>query len=321
VKHGVTIALALAIWAAASTGTLSIESEPAGAAVYVDGAFAGETPLNLTTIDAGDHRVRLVKDGYLENARIVSVTTGKTSRVHVRLTARASSAGDAPQDQGSGISSGPPPNRRKWIYLGAAGAGAAATTAALAARNRAPTLTGITASPPGGLVNGTPVSFTAQALRDPDNDPLTYSWEFGDGATATTAAPVHVYAVTGTFSPKLTVSDGKHTASAGGSVTIRSLSGTWAGPIVGNPGTPTVTATFVLTQSGTSISGTYSDAFGPGTIGGTVATSVPIVTMTISQQGFTPFVFTGTPNATVDAVSGVLNQSGFMNTPITITRR
>jgi PEGA domain/PKD domain len=313
-QHTATVVLAAGIAIAAATGTLSVVSDPAGAAVYVDGAFAGETPLNLATVAAGDHRVRLQKDGYLENARIISVAAGKASTVRVRLTPRA-------QTQGSGISSGPPPNYKKWIYIGAAGAGAATAAAIVATRNSAPTLTGITANPPAGLVNGTNIMFAGQSLRDPDNDPLTYAWEFGDGSTATSATPSHVYTGIGSFTPKLTVSDGAHTATASGSVTIRSLTATWTGLVVGLPGTATVTGTFVLTQSGTSISGTYSDPFGPGAISGTVATAAPIVSMTISQQGFTPFVFTGSPNGSVDAITGVLNQSGFNNTPITITRQ
>jgi hypothetical protein len=319
VKHGVAIALATLLAVTSSTGSLSVESDPSGAAVYVDGAFAGETPLNLPAVDSGDHRVRLQKDGYLENARVISVVAGKPNTVRVRLTPRGG-RNDA-QGQGRGISSGPPSNRKKWVYIGAAGAGAAAAGAIIATRNGAPTLAGITASPPGGLVNGTTITFTGQSLRDPDNDPLTYAWEFGDGGTATTASPSHVYTTTGTFAPKLTVSDGKHSVSATGSVTIRDLTGTWTGVVVGLPGTTTVTGTFVLTQSGTSISGTYSDPFGPGTVSGRVSTTTPLVTMTIAQQGFTPFVFTGTPNGTVDSISGVLNQSGFSNTPITLNRR
>jgi hypothetical protein len=313
-RHAASVVVAALIAIAAATGTLSVESEPAGAAVYVDGAFVGETPLNLANVAAGDHRVRLQKDGYLENARNISVTAGKASTVRVRLT-------PGEQTQGSGISSGPPPDRKKWIYIGAAGAGAATAATIVATRNSAPTLTGITATPPGGLVNGTTIAFSGQALRDPDNDPLTYAWEFGDGGTATSATPSHVYTTIGSFTPKLTVSDGKHTVSASGTVTIKSLTGTWTGVIVGLPGTVTVTGTFVLTQSGTSISGTYSDPFGPGTISGAVSTTSPIVSMTIRQQGFTPFVFTGNPNGSVDAVSGLLNQSGFVNTPITINRQ
>jgi PKD repeat protein len=183
-------------------------------------------------------------------------------------------------------------------------------------------LTGVNAIPANGLQNGTAIAFSGQALKDPDGDSLTYAWEFGDGGTETSATPTHVYTTTGTFAPKLTVSDGKHTVTASTSVTIKSLTGTWTGQVpAGNPAF--VTGTFILTQSGTSISGTYSDQFGPGTIAsGTVRTTTPIVTMTINQQGFTPFVFTSTTlGSDVNTITGVLNQSGFNNAALTITRR
>jgi hypothetical protein len=40
-------------------GSLLVESDPAGASVYVDGRLAGETPLALPAIAAGVHRVRV----------------------------------------------------------------------------------------------------------------------------------------------------------------------------------------------------------------------------------------------------------------------
>ena len=109
----VTIALAVSIAVHAAPGTLSVTSDPAGATVYVDGRVAGTTPLT-TDVAEGDHRVRLVKDGFLENARIVTVGGGRTASVQVKLTARAAGDAAATQQQGSGISSGPPPDYRKW---------------------------------------------------------------------------------------------------------------------------------------------------------------------------------------------------------------
>src|SRR5436309_15929813 len=57
----------------AAAGAINVSSDPPGATVYLDGRAAGETPIVLNTLSAGDHRVRLVKDGYLENARLVTV--------------------------------------------------------------------------------------------------------------------------------------------------------------------------------------------------------------------------------------------------------
>ena len=53
------------------------------------------------------------------------------------------------------------------------------------------------------------VHFSSAGSSDPDNDPLTYLWDFGDGTTSTAANPVKTYANKGTYTVELTVSDGK----------------------------------------------------------------------------------------------------------------
>jgi PKD repeat protein len=58
----------------------------------------------------------------------------------------------------------------------------------------------------------TPLQFTASESWDPDGDRLTYSWDFGDGATASDEYPAHTYVATGTYTVSLTVSDGTSSA-------------------------------------------------------------------------------------------------------------
>jgi hypothetical protein len=54
------------------------------------------------------------------------------------------------------------------------------------------------------------VSFTGSASTDPDGDPLTYEWDFGDGsAHSAQANPSHRYTRLGRFVAQLTVSDGR----------------------------------------------------------------------------------------------------------------
>ena len=85
-------------------------------------------------------------------------------------------------------------------------------------------------APPGGSVNQppvasasasvlaalplTPISFSSSGSFDPEGTALSYSWNFGDGATSTAANPSHSFASNGTYTVRLTVSDGVNSTSA-----------------------------------------------------------------------------------------------------------
>lgn len=51
------------------------------------------------------------------------------------------------------------------------------------------------------------VQFSSAGTNDPDGDALTFSWDFGDGHTATTADAGHTYLEAGNFEVVLTVQD------------------------------------------------------------------------------------------------------------------
>lgn len=95
--------------------------------------------------------------------------------------------------------------------------------------NRPPTVT-LGADQTSGSLPLT-VTFTATAT-DPDGDPLTYAWEFGDGATTPNSSVTesHTYQTAGSFTATVTVSDGQATTRA--SLTIT--------PSVGPPDPSTV---------------------------------------------------------------------------------
>jgi PKD repeat protein len=57
-------------------------------------------------------------------------------------------------------------------------------------------------------VRGTAIAFDGSSSADPDGNPLTFSWDFGDGTTGTGAQPTHVYTTMGTFLARLVVNDG-----------------------------------------------------------------------------------------------------------------
>ncbi len=55
---------------------------------------------------------------------------------------------------------------------------------------------------------GAPIPFDGLGSTDPSGGPLTYTWSFGDGGTATGAEPTHTYSAAGIDTVTLTVSDG-----------------------------------------------------------------------------------------------------------------
>jgi PKD repeat protein len=73
-------------------------------------------------------------------------------------------------------------------------------------------------TPPAVVATATPsagpipldVQFSSNGTTDPNGDPLTLTWSFGDGTpNSTLANPLHTYATIGTFTATLTASDGR----------------------------------------------------------------------------------------------------------------
>ena len=315
-KSGLAVALAGLL--TLNPAALWVASDPPGATVYVDGHATGQTPLRVR-LPPGDHRVRLVKDGYLENARVVTVRPHGPTNLQVKLT-QDSGAIAAAQGSGSG-------RPTKWIWIAASGGVAAATGLYLAHRNHPPVGGNVTVMPTAvGMADVTPFSFDSTA-SDEDGDQLTYAWDFGDGRTGTGKTPIHIYAATGTFSVTLRVTDGKTVpvSATGVSVTVApNVTGTWVG-VGGIPFFPCGTA-FAATQNGSALTGFFG--FTPGTVGCSAAPPIALtsgsvnplthpssVTWTSDTFAFaflpSPFVmtdlsvrFTGTTNAAGNSVTG-----------------
>jgi glucose/arabinose dehydrogenase/PKD repeat protein len=55
------------------------------------------------------------------------------------------------------------------------------------------------------------VDFSSAGSSDPEGQPLTYSWTFGDGGTSTAGNPTHTYLQAGQYTARLSVSDGVNT--------------------------------------------------------------------------------------------------------------
>jgi hypothetical protein len=87
--------------------------------------------------------------------------------------------------------------------------------------NRAPVAH---AGGPYTAVRGQVIDFDDSGSFDPDGDPLTYAWDFGDGTSGPGPIPAHAYTSLGTFTATLVVSDGElSSAPAYATVTITNI--------------------------------------------------------------------------------------------------
>lgn len=104
---------------------------------------------------------------------------------------------------------------------------------------------GCSSTAPSGLVPGTivlspaspligqAVTLSAVGATDPAGRPLSFTWSFGDGTTGVGQSVIHTYPTAASLGVKLTVDDGRATASATATIAVRALSAPSPGSIVG----------------------------------------------------------------------------------------
>jgi hypothetical protein len=114
--------------------------------------------------------------------------------------------------------------------------------------NSAPVINAATVTPAVGLVGTTQVAFDVQAT-DPDNNALTYLWEFPDGSTSDQRAFSRVFNLGGTHNSRITVRDGRDSTSREFSFEMKTVSGDWDDQVHKGK-------IFSFSQNGSSISGT-----------------------------------------------------------------
>ena len=125
------------------------------------------------------------------------------------------------------------------------------------------------------------VSFDATSSSDPDGDPLTYSWDFGDGTQGSGVTTTHTYTVAGNYTATLTVDDGNGgTHQSNISIEVTDPPSPNQDPIAAFTATPeTGEAPLLVSFDATSSSDpdgdplTYSWDFGDGTQGSGLTTT------------------------------------------------
>lgn len=174
----------------------------------------------------------------------------------------------------------------------------------------APAMMGMQIFPEVGLAAITPV-MVSNGETTWHGDGASLMIEFGDGATATIPMPPgpdilqrtqHVYQAPGTYRARATLTDAwDRSASAEGTVTIKTLTGRWN---VGSTG-----SFFSLTQNGTSIGGSFTAASGQGSgvVSGVAnAQGLGTITLTVAPVAGPATTFRGSPDRNGDVIAGQL---------------
>jgi PKD repeat protein len=187
-----------------------------------------------------------------------------------------------------------------------------------------------------GIASASTITFSA-AARDANNDSLTYTWAFGDGATGSGESATHVYSAPGTYAAKVTVSDSKASVEGGASVNVTTVSASWRSGSIATlcgPNRQTsgqLTWTITLTQSAGNISGTFQ-ATGTcgtnpdgatGTLSGTAQTNTPRIVLDVVSNGIqTGTVFRLDPSPDGNTLTGQWGfASGTGGAPASFTRQ
>ncbi len=197
-----------------------------------------------------------------------------------------------------------------------------------------PTITNFQVSPTSGVSGLTGINMSASAT-DPANNPLTYTWTYNN-TSASGSSNFATLTGDGPMTVQVTVSNGKGgTATQSQTVTIGTLTGTWNLNVAdcGGTGNPAV---FTLTQTGNQVTGTifFPNAWCNVTArsGGSLkppATidaqgNVQLLRVTASSSIVGQFLETqikGQMDSTGRTIVGVIDQSGFSNTPMTMTKQ
>ena len=65
---------------------LVVSTEPPGASVTVNGVGWGTSPVTIRYLPPGEKRIRVSRDGYAAEERVLSLVSGRRATVDIRLT-------------------------------------------------------------------------------------------------------------------------------------------------------------------------------------------------------------------------------------------
>jgi hypothetical protein len=235
------------------------------------------------------------------------------TQTNVMTAAQAAAAGGSGAGGSSGAGAGGggggfPTGLATAAGAGAAGLAVVATkTELFGDKNTAPELCQSAIFPGAALVGITVNRFDIQGC-DNDNDPLTYRWDFGDGATSTLQSPTHLYTAVGTFTATVIISDGNVDAPPYTfSIRVSSMTGRWRVDGTGD--------FFDITQTGNRVAGTYTaPAQGGGTATFSGSLSDPFTTspcMSLALVGAAAGTLTAALGGSLDRFNVIIAGGGY----------
>lgn len=175
--------------------------------------------------------------------------------------------------------------------------------------NQQPTIEG-TFSPTWGIASLTRFTFSA-AASDPDGDPVTVTWDFGDGTRATGTRVRKTYTRGATFRISATADDGKGgQGRVDGDLVVGSMTGTWVGTIPGY-----TNLVFSLQQNRAVVTGRFVEQFfGEGRTDPAAPGRIDAdgrIEIRFKLSRFSDFIFRGRMDSTGRRITGGVFASGF----------
>jgi PKD repeat protein len=200
-------------WSGACSGTAPTCEVTVTDDLMVGAAFRGPQPLAVTVGGEASGQIAVTPpDAVCVGTPGGQVTCSYSYAPRTLVTLVATPAADALFEGWSGACAGQASTCQVTILDDAS------TTATFVLRNHPPQAA---AGGPYASFRGQPIVFDGSGSADPDSDPLTYAWDFGDGTTGIGVSPSHAYATLGSFTVTLVVSDGTDSsAPAATTVTI-----------------------------------------------------------------------------------------------------
>ena len=190
------------------------------AAVTVNPLASGAVQLQVSAAFQGQTATAAIVQTNLATGAAVGATGGAAGTAGAGGGTGGGAGGATGAAAGGGTGGGLGTGGVVGVVAGSVGAAVAGVAVARDAAP-APPVAALRITPNGiGMAGLTEYRFDGSSSADPNEDVLTYSWDFGDGSRGSGVTATHIYAAAGTYEVTLTVNDGSAEATSRGSAQV-----------------------------------------------------------------------------------------------------